>query len=413
MPAKTGYVIELISLTSLFFMWGFITSLNDILIPYFKNAFELNFTQAMLIQFCFFGAYFVMSLPAGKLVSFIGFKKGIVTGLVLASIGCLLFYPSAALTAYPLFLLSLFILASGVTLLQVSANPFVTVLGSPQTASARLVTTQAFNSLGTTLGPLFGALLLFATSEADSGIESVKTPYLLLAGTLLFLALFFSKLRLPDFGKSTPHLNTPNANKGAWHYRHLKLGAIGIFVYVGAEVAIGSFLVSFIQSAGITGITETQAATYVSYYWGGAMVGRFIGALVMQKVRANRLLSFNALMACVLIVITLSSDGNIAIWSLLLVGVFNSIMFPTIFSLSLHGLGNATSQGSGILCLAIVGGAIVPLAQGMLADSLGLQPAFIIPVLCYLYILYYGLSGYTPSRPQRTDRTCLDSMEKQ
>ena len=310
---RANTFVALISLTSLFFMWGFITSLNDILIPYFKNAFKLNYTQAMLIQFCFFGAYFVMSLPAGKLVSLIGFKKGIVVGLLLGCMGCLLFYPSASLTSYPLFLLSLFILASGVTLLQVSANPFVTVLGAPQSSSARLVTTQAFNSLGTTVGPLFGAFLLFTTSHAEIGLESVKTPYLLLAGTLLLLAIFFIGLPLPDLGRSQPTSADPTPVVSAWHYHHLRLGALGIFVYVGAEVAIGSFLVSFIQHSGISGITEAQAATYVSYYWGGAMLGRFIGALLMQKIRANHLLAFNALMACALVITTLSSSGAIAI----------------------------------------------------------------------------------------------------
>lgn len=385
----------LVSLTSLFFMWGFITCLNDILIPYLKGAFALSYTQAMLVQFCFFGAYFIVSLPAGVLVSKIGYKKGIVSGLTLASVGSLLFYPAAEMGVYGLFLLALFVLASGITILQVSANPYVSALGPSKTASSRLTMTQAFNALGTTVAPFFGAWLIFSGIEHTEAVDAtaVQMPYLLITGTLLTLAFIFSLLKLPDLGKSQ---QTEISIGKAWQYRHLKLGALGIFLYVGAEVAIGSFLVSFFSEPSIAGMAESEAAQYIAYYWGGAMIGRFIGAVVMQHVAAGKVLAFNAVAVMILLGVAITLDGPVAMWAILAVGLFNSIMFPTIFSLAINELGDATSHAAGVLCLAIVGGAIIPLGQGMLADSIGVQLAFILPALCYLYIAYYGLSGSKP-----------------
>lgn len=380
-------------------MWGFITCLNDILIPYLKTAFALSYTKAMLVQFCFFGAYFIVSLPAGVLVSKIGYKKGIITGLTVASVGCLLFYPAAEVGVYGLFLLALFILASGITILQVSANPYVSALGPTKTASSRLTMTQAFNSLGTTVAPFFGAWLIF--NGLDDGIESsqivsasaVKIPYLILAASLLVLAFIFSLLKLPDLGRNQHAQVSP---RKAWQYRHLKLGAIGIFLYVGAEVSIGSFLVSFLHEPSIAGMAEAQAAQFIAYYWGGAMVGRFIGAFIMQHIAAGKVLAFNAFMVIALLMMAIMLDGEIAMWSIIAVGLFNSIMFPTIFSLAIQDLGDATSNAAGVLCLAIVGGAIVPLIQGVLADSIGVQLAFVLPALCYVFIAYYGVSGSKP-----------------
>ncbi|WP_448548480.1 sugar MFS transporter [Thalassotalea fusca] len=387
----------LISLTSLFFMWGFITCLNDILIPYLKGAFDLSYTQAMLVQFCFFSAYFIVSLPAGGLVGKIGYKRGIVVGLSIASVGCLMFYPAAQIKVYALFLLALFVLASGITLLQVAANPYVSVLGPSKTASSRLTMTQAFNSLGTTIAPFFGAWLIFGhhAEQASAGADAVKLPYLILASLLILLAVVFAKLRLPELGHTTNRNGSTSlqAIKTAWQTKHLRLGAIGIFLYVGAEVAIGSFLVSFIGLPAIAGMQEAQASQLVGYYWGGAMIGRFIGAVVMRYIPAGRVLAFNAIVAILLIILAVTSSGWLAMWAILAVGLFNSIMFPTIFSLAINELGEATSNGAGILCLAIVGGAFVPLAQGILADQVGVQLAFILPALCYFYIAFYGLSG--------------------
>ena len=397
---KPGFThtFALTSLTTLFFMWGFLTCLNDILIPYLKGMFSLNYTQAMLVQFCFFGAYFVMSIPAGKLVSKIGYQFGIVVGLVVASIGCALFYPAAEAHVYELFLLALFVLASGITILQVSANPYVSVLGPAKTASSRLTMTQAFNSLGTTVAPLFGSwLILSEISQATA--EEVKFPYLMLSASLLTLAIIFAFLKLPKLGKA---IDSEAENQGdtefvdlgsVWKYRHLILGAIGIFVYVGAEVAIGSFLVGFLTLDHIAGLPEQQAAHYISYYFAGAMIGRFAGAAIMQKLNAAKVLACHGILAGVLVLIAMTGQGSLAMWAILLVGLCNSIMFPTIFSLALQGLGKYTSQGSGILCLAIVGGAIIPLLQGMLADNIGVQLALILPIGCYLYITYFALFG--------------------
>jgi len=386
----------LISLTSLFFMWGFITCLNDILIPYLKGMFDLNYTQAMLVQFCFFGAYFIVSLPAGALVSKVGYKTGIVIGLSIASLGCFLFYPAAEVARYSVFLFALFVLATGITILQVSANPYVSVLGRSETASSRLTMTQAFNSLGTTIAPFFGAWLLFNGVEHGDATDAsaVKVPYIALALSFILLAALFAWLKLPELGKTAQVSISP---KKAWKFKHLRLGAVGIFLYVGAEVSIGSFLVNFIAEPHISGFSESKAVTYIAYYWGGAMVGRFIGAVVMQRIAANKVLFVNGLCSIALISLAILLDGSVAMWSILAVGLFNSIMFPTIFSLAINQLKDATSHGAGVLCLAIVGGAIVPLLQGALADFIGVQSSFILPIFCYVYIIYYGVSGFKPA----------------
>ncbi|MGE5410134.1 MAG: L-fucose:H+ symporter permease [Clostridiales bacterium] len=415
---EANYTPALVVLTSLFFLWGFLTCLNDIIIPHLKAVFSLNYTQAMLIQFCFFGAYFIVSLPSGILIEKIGYKKGIITGLVTAGLGCLFFYPAAGFRSYPMFLLALFILAAGITLLQVAANPYVAILGKPETASSRLNLTQAFNSLGTTIAPYFGSLLILAVAvksaeeiaklspEALSAYQAteasaVQVPYLGLAAALFLIAGVFAVFKLPvieassasasgDNGASSPD----NVRGSAWNYRHLVLGAIGIFVYVGAEVSIGSFLVNYLGQPFIAGLPEAQAGKFVSFYWGGAMIGRFIGSAVQRKIKPGTVLAFNAFAATVLVIITMMTSGQIAMWSILAVGLFNSIMFPTIFTLAIDGLGKHTGQGSGILCMAIVGGALIPLLQGVFADSIGIHHAFILPVLCYLFIAYYGTKGY-------------------
>lgn len=415
---QKNYLPELTILTSLFFMWGFLTCLNDILIPHLQNVFELNYFQSMLVQFTFFLAYFLISLPSGKLVEKVGYKKGIVIGLVTAGIGTLIFYPAAGLRSYPAFLLAFFILASGITLLQVAANPYVTILGKPETASSRLNLTQAFNSLGTTVAPYFGSLLILSTAvktaeelskmspaevEAYKAAEAaaVQYPYLGLAAVLFIIAAIFAVIKLPQIEASTVQSGDGNGNydeihDSAWGYKHLLLGAIGIFVYVGAEVAIGSFLVKYFVSLD-SSMLEMEAGKMVSFYWGGAMVGRFIGSAVQRKIKPGNVLGFNAIMASLLVIISMMSDGDVAMWSILLVGLFNSIMFPTIFSLAIRGLGKHTGQASGILCMAIVGGAVIPVIQGLIADSIGIHHAFILPVLCYLFIAYYGFRGSVPS----------------
>jgi len=410
---KNPYLGSLTILTSLFFIWGFITCLNDILIPHLKAVFTLNYTEAMLVQFCFFTAYFVVSVPSGYLVEKIDYKGGIIAGLSIAGIGCLLFYPAASSHSYPLFLAAFFVLASGITLLQVAANPYVTILGKPETASSRLTMTQAFNSLGTTIAPYFGALFILATAvkTADeikllntdelsvyqaAQAAAVQIPYLLLAAVLFLIAIVFVLIKLPKIEVAEEQVSggEDDVHDSAWGYKHLVLGAIGIFVYVGGEVSIGSFLINFLGEPAIAGLAEQEAGKYVSFYWGGAMVGRFIGAAVMQKIQPGKALTFNAVTAALLVLMTMLGSGHVAMWTLLAVGLFNSIMFPTLFSLAVSGLGKHTGQGSGILCAAIVGGAILPVVQGLFADRIGIQQAFFIPVLCYCYIAYYGWRGH-------------------
>ncbi|MFT5295940.1 MAG: FHS family L-fucose permease-like MFS transporter [Paraglaciecola sp.] len=406
-----NYTFPLTALTLLFFIWGFITCLNDILIPHLKNVFSLTYTQAMLVQFCFFGAYFLVSVPAGAMVKKVGYKYGIVLGLIVAGIGCLLFYPAASSHQYSVFLAALFVLASGITILQVAANPYVTILGKSNTAPSRLTLTQAFNSAGTAIAPFFGSALILSVAALGSAelaqmsaedlevfrqneASAVQIPYLILASALFFLAAIFTFLKLPEIGQKSQIRSTSDATGTIFQHRHLVLGVVGIFLYVGAEVSIGSFLVSFLGEEHIAGMAEAEAAKYIAYYWGGAMVGRFIGAAIMQKIAAGKLLAFNSLLAVVLLTVAMLGSGPLAMWSILLIGLCNSIMFPVIFSLAINQLGFYTSKGSGMLCLAIVGGAIIPLFQGVLADTIGLQMSFILPILCFLYIAFYGLSGY-------------------
>lgn len=398
-----SYGPSLMMLTTLFFMWGFMTSLNDILIPHLREAFSLSYTEAMLVQFCFFGAYFIVSIPAGKLLDKLGYQKGIVTGLLIAGVGCLAFYPAASMLSYKVFLGALFILAAGITILQVSANPYVSALGNPRTASSRLTITQAFNSLGTTLAPYIGGIFILGlvvsesnTQDATAKIaeaQSVQIPYLVLGAMFFVMAIVFSKISLPKLPKELQGDSADSTKKSAWAYPHLTLGAVAIFVYVGAEVAIGSFLISFLGEENIAGLSVADAAPYVAYFWGGAMIGRFIGAGIMQKIDAGKVLGFNGLCAAILLLLAIISDGKLAMWAIIAIGLFNSIMFPTIFSLAVGGLKQYTSQGSGILCLAIVGGAIIPVIQGMLADAWAIQISFLLPLMCYAYIIYYGVKG--------------------
>tara|TARA_R100000687_G_scaffold82655_1_gene82776 strand:+ start:191 stop:1480 length:1290 start_codon:yes stop_codon:yes gene_type:complete len=396
-----NYTASLVVLTTLFFAWGFISCLNDILIPHLKSVFSLNYTQAILIQFCFYGAYFIVSLPAGVLVRRIGYKGGIVAGLLVASLGCLMFYPAASSKLYGAFLAALFVLASGITILQVSANPYVASLGNPATASSRMNLTQAFNALGTTVAPFFGSAFILSAAAVTSsslagdlnGAETVKMPYIFLALMLGVLALVFIRIDLPNSAPHTARVTSGSRTESAWTQPHLVLGALGIFLYVGAEVAIGSFLVDYLSLKDIGGLSHHEAANYVAYYWGGAMVGRFAGAAIMRVLKAELILLFNAIAAMLLLCIVIFGGGHSAMWSVLLVGLCNSIMFPTIFSLAIRNLGVNTGQGSGILCLAIVGGALVPLCQGVLADRVGLQLAFAVPMFCYGYIVFYAAFG--------------------
>ncbi|BED91286.1 glucose/galactose MFS transporter [Pseudoalteromonas sp. MM1] len=391
-----NYLLPLTAMTTLFFLWGFITVLNDVLIPRLKGVFDLTYFEAMLVQFCFFGAYFIVSIPAGILVKQLGYKKGILTGLVVASIGCMLFYPAVVVHEYWLFLGALFVLAAGVTVLQVSANPYVAALGPEKTASSRLNLAQALNALGTTVGPYVGGILFFGTAGtlavSAASAESVKVPYLMLAVALLVIAIVFAFIKLPEIEGHKEENNPVNETRSLTQAPHLTMGVLAIFCYVGGEVAIGSFLVNFFGEAHIAGLEEHAAAALISYYWGGAMVGRFIGSALLQKIAPSKALAFNACMVIALLLVTIFTQGNVALYAVLTIGLFNSIMFPTIFSVAIERLGSLTSKGSGWLCLAIVGGALVPLLQGYIADVVNIQQSFFVPLVCYVFIAWYGLN---------------------
>ena len=384
-------------MTSLFFMWGAIVSLNDILIPHFKGMFQMNYTETMLIQFSFFGAYFLMSIPASIVIGKIGYKKGIVAGLIIVGIGCLLFLPASWIISYPLFLLGLFTMATGNVFLQVVANPYVSVLGPSETASSRLNLAQGINSLATTLAPWIGGwLILGEYNSLAEEAAAVQVPYIGLALFAFLVAGVFSFVKLPTVIKDKSKKIKGNVLK----FRQLRLGVIALTLYVGAEVAIGSFIVNYLGEPYIAGMEEKTAATYIPLYWGGLMVGRFVGSAILQKVSAQKVLLIAAFASFILVGATVLTSGYISMWAMLAVGLFNSIMWSNIFAMSIDGLGEYTNKASGILVMAPVGGAIFPLLQGVLADvpAIGLHLSYILPLFCYLFIIYYAVNGYK-SRP--------------
>ena len=401
---------------TLFFMMGFITVLNDILIPYLKIVFQLDYAQINLVNTAYFGAYFVMSIPSGWLIHRMGYKRVMLVGFTVAAAGCLLFYPAAGARSYEFFLVALFILASGITMLQVAGNPYVAVLGKPETASARLTLTQAFNSLATVAGPYIGTRLVLASLppipaavkgaqgydklspevaaefnrvSASIDLSSLQMLYIGLAVVLLVITLVVAVLKLPAI--KAPSLG---GRQSAWSFAHLRWGALAIFAYVGAEVAIGSHIINYLGLDRVMGLAEKDAGNWVLFYWGGAMVGRFIGSIVLSRVYPPMVLTFNAIGAAFLVLLTLSLGGPFSAYSIVAVGLMNSLMFATIFTLAVKDLGDATDEASGILCTAIVGGAVVPYGFGKLIDQAGFEWAFVLPLLCYAYIAWYGLRGH-------------------
>ncbi len=416
-------------------MWGLITVLVDSLVPRLRDVFELSYFQSGIIQFAFFTAYAVFSVPGGVLISKIGYKKGAITGLITIGAACLLFYPAAEFRIFGIFLLAMFVLAGGITILQVAANPYIAALGPARTASSRLNLAQAFNSLGATIAPLLSAAFILSSnvlssseinllSEADklsyyvTESSAVQGPFLILAGVIFALAIAFGAFKLPQI--ITSNDDSTGDYKIALKKKHLMFGALGIFVYVGAEVSIGSYLINYFldldierlvsESAFMSGLASILssifsdvelkdmsvsqlAGTFVFFYWGGAMVGRFLGSAILQKVPAGNLLAIYGATNVVLLIVSMLSSGYLSMWSILIIGLFNSIMFPTIFTLAIDNLKEHTAQGSGILCTAIVGGAIIPPLYGKIADIAGLQLALIFIALCYAYIAWYGKVG--------------------
>ena len=467
-----NYVSALIALTTLFFMWGFITSMNDILIPYLKRMFELSRAESLLVQTAFFSAYFIGSLIYYLIssrykdpIAQIGYKNGLLWGLLLSAIGCVTFYPAAAFTSYGLFLTALFIVGFGFTFLQIAANPYVAILGRPETASSRLNLSQAFNSLGTTIAPILGGYLVFhyfalmgepllnaegnpILSDAGRPISAngVQIPYLIFAGIFLLLAIIIKLTNLPKF----THGEEIEKGAGALKYRHLVLGMLAIFMYTGGEVTIGSVIINYINE--MVGYPEMIAKSYLAFYWGGAMIGRFLGAISLSgmqnqakkfgimvgvailsflfiyfavilesespfafsntypfilflvinligfqigKSLAARTLLIFALINLALLAVTIATDGMTAIWCVIGIGLFNSIMWSNIFTLAIRDLGKYTSQGSSLLIMAILGAALVPPIQGAVADAFGgYHYSFFVPMFCYLYLAFYGWKGY-------------------
>ncbi len=428
---KQDYRAPLAVLTTLFFIWGSLTSLNDVLIPFAQNVFNLNLAQSFLIQTAFFFAYFVFSIPSARIIDWIGYKRAIIVGLSTMVAACLLVYPAAKIPSFPFFLTALLILAAGITVLQVAANPYVAVLGRPETASSRLVLTQAFNSLGTAVFPWVGAKLILkesvsAAAQSASQDAVVRLYVYFFAIVLVLLAVLFAVFRLPKMEAAEHHIGQ-KVGDSVWKHPNLVFGAVGIFVYVGAEVAIGSSISNYLALNNIGHFAsnvvdpaarylaaKAVAARYISVYWLGAMVGRFIGSAVLQKVKTSRVLAFCAIMTALLVTVSVATNGPVAMWSILSVGLFNSIMFPCIFTSGIAELGQLTGDGSGILNTAIVGGAAIPWIVGKIADAInhahypamtqgelswgqGIHYALIIATLCYLYILFYALRGSKPN----------------
>lgn len=379
--SRNPHAGSLVIITSLFFLFGFLTCLNDTLVPHLKALFTLSYAEANLVQFAFFGAYFLMSLPSSSICERLGYQRGLVLGLSITAAGAFAFLASSHFASFGLFLAALFVLASGITLIQVAANPYVTLLGPAETGSARLTLVQAFNSLGTTIAPLFGSFLILSNSQ----VSSVEKPYLGLGIVLVLITLFIARAKLPSF-------RSDSGEDASWNElfsnRRLMLGCLGIFTYVGAEVSIGGMLVNYLGTEHVLSLTPEIAGRYVSIYWGGAMVGRFIGTPLLSRHAPARVLQFAALGSIAMASLSLITQGTAAMAFILLVGLFNSIMFPTIFSQSISGLTRGTERASGMLCTAIVGGAIIPLLHGLLADHVGLTPSFLLPIACYGYIAW-------------------------
>jgi len=450
-------------MTVLFFMWGFMTVFNDILIPRFKEAFTLSYFEAMLVQFAFFGAYFIgsliyfiISVTTGDPIARIGYKNGVVIGLLISASGSALFWPAATNVSYPLFLIALFIVGLGFAMLQIAANPYVTILGPERTAAGRLNLAQAFNSVGTTIGPLIGGYLIFQyfAKTGAHGADSVKMPYLAFCIVFVILAVIFFCVRLPHIGEGKVE-----AGIGALKYPHVMLGVLAIFMYVGGEVAIGSSIINFLGQPNVAALTPLEASKYVSFFWGGMLIGRFMAAAELSEMKmvnkqlfllaipvlgfllfwtlrswnsdlkgfdfaggwvivknylpllalcwvlfqfgralANRTLTIFSLTIVVLLAISILMGGKLSMWCIVGVGLFTSIGFPSIFSLVLDGIGIYKSQASSLLVMAILGGALLPPLQGAIADHFGIQISFIVPMVAFAYIAFYGIYGYKAGR---------------
>jgi FHS family L-fucose permease-like MFS transporter len=400
--ASGSYILPMALMLALYFSIGFITALNDILIPHFKELFHLTNALALLVDSLFFGAYFVMSLPCGWIVGRIGYKPSIIAALCVMAAGLFLFVPASIAISYPLFLFALFVVGSGLALLQVAVNPYVSVLGPPDKGAWRINLCGIFNSSATTIAPKVGAFFIFIAAGATAAqlAHSVRMPYVILGCFALLVALITAIVPLPVLIETASKSTVTKDDGSAWSFTHLRFGALAIFSSVGSEVAIGSVLINFLGQPSMGGYTHAAAATFVSFYWGGAMAGRIIGSIALLKVKAQHALFAVASVAALMVLITIFGHGPVAKWAIVSCGLFNSVMWPCIFPLAVRGLGKFTSQGSGILITMVVGGAIVPVLQGFLADKFGYQPSFVVVLLCYAYLVFFSTSGYKIRQPR-------------
>ncbi len=399
-----NYTGPFITVAVLFFIFGFITNLNMALVPHLRSIFDLEYAWAMLAESAFFLAYFVFSSPTSKLIESIGYKKTMVVSLFIQVVGCLLFVPAAKLVSFPLFLTAVFVVGAGVTALQTAANPYVAILGPEHSAPVRLTLAQALNSLGGAIAPLVaGAFILTdpaAMASKAAIANTVRGPYIAIAAGLLILGIAVTFMHLPHIAHTQEFRPGKEGDallsRSIWSYRHTVLGAVGIFLYVGVEVGLASIAVNYFKTQGVD--SAKTASFLVSLYWAGALVGRLLGSWVLTKIKSGKLLGGFGFAAAALLAVSMTSSGQVAIWTLVLCGFFNSIMFPNIFALGIAGLGPMTSKGSGLIMTAVVGGAVIPFLIGAAADKMGIQHAFVIPILCYLFIAYYGLWGSKPAR---------------
>jgi FHS family L-fucose permease-like MFS transporter len=406
-----GYLIPFITVTALFFIFGFITNLNMALVPHLRSIFDLPYAWAMLAESAFFLAYFVFASPTSKLIESIGYKRTMVVSLFIQVVGCLMFVPAAKLVSFPLFLTAVFVVGAGVTALQTSANPYVSILGPEHSAPIRLTLAQAFNSIGGTIAPLVaGAYILTDPAKLASKAsvaDTVRLPYIFIAAGLLILGLAVAFSHLPPIAETQAFrpakAGKPILSRSIWSYKHTVLGALSIFFYVGVEVGLASIAVNYFKTQGVD--SAKTASFLVSLYWFGALVGRLLGSAILTRIKSGKLLGIFGFAAAAMLAVSMVTTGQVAIWTLVLCGFFNSIMFPNIFTLGIAGLGPMTSKGSGLIMTAVVGGAVIPFLIGALADLLhklgdpsNIQHAFVLPFLCYLFIAYYGLWGSKPTR---------------
>ena len=409
--ATAPYGRALALLASLFFMWGFITVINNTLLPHLRSVFDLNYTQTTLIESTWFIGYLVASIPSAKLIERIGYQRALVVGLAVMPVGSLLMVPAARIPSYEVTLLALFIVACGIALLQVAANPYVAVIGPPESAESRLTLVQAFNTTGDVLAVVFGRYLILSRTSGGTTLEgtqltyaermadaqATQLPYLIVAGVLAVLAFAIARAKLPALSEATRRANAEERKHlSLWRHRNLVLGVVAIFVYLIAEIGVGNLFINFVSQPDIGNITHEQAAFYLTFVWGGMMVGRFAGAFIMRWIAPEKVLAAFALGAFLTMLVASLAHGQAAMYGLILVGLFHSIMFPTIFALAIRGLGPLTEEGSGLLIMAIAGGALV-VVQGWLADLYGIQASFFLTAACELIVLVYALWGSQPT----------------